>query len=226
MKDLTSTTFGLLIAFIIPGIICLFAVSYWIQPLQNLFVLFLTSDANVGLFFIVFFIGTALGLEISIIRSYIFKSWLCKSYQLSDDDFEGLHRSEYLTAFRASVDENLRYHQFWGGMVITIPILYLGWGINVSRENCAFSIAILICSTLVEAITILGAKKSYEYYVCRSKSILNKGGMKMPNGWEKHDQESEIGKSIPPPERPEPPSRPEPDHPTPPEPEKSPPSKE
>ncbi len=65
MKDVTSTSLGLLIAYLLPGLVALYAFSLWPGPLQSQFQVFLTAESNVGLFLLVILAAIALGLQIT-----------------------------------------------------------------------------------------------------------------------------------------------------------------
>jgi hypothetical protein len=162
----------------------------------------LTINSNIGLFFFIILLSVVLSLQISLIRSLLFIELICKSTKLTTEDFNNLNKENYLVAFRAVVDEHFRYHQFWGGIFIILPFLYLGWGLNKTTHSGFLFWSVLILFILISIITFWGAKQSYLHYVNRSKSIL--GGKQMPNGWDK------TRKSIPNSDRPTKPSKPAP----------------
>ena len=173
MKDITSTTFGLLIAFFMPGIVALYAVSYWSDQLQDVFQTFITSPSNVGLFFLVLLGGLAIGLQISLVRWIVFEKLLSGEIKLETKNFSKLSNEDILTSFRACVDEHYRYHQFWGGMVFVLPILHLGWGLDlVASLSDGWKIFWWVIFIAIEVLTIAGAKAGFSMYVERSNKIL------------------------------------------------------
>jgi hypothetical protein len=90
---------------------------------------------------------------------------------------KGLGKSQdRLSAFRAAVDEHYRYHQFWGGMAVTLPVVFLGWIKERWSEGSLWNtLGISALFVLVEALTFAGALDAYEPYSERAKSILEEG---------------------------------------------------
>lgn len=60
LKDVTSTSFGYVIAFLLPGLAALYALGLWSAKIAGILSTFLTSNSNIGLFLLI--IATALGL--------------------------------------------------------------------------------------------------------------------------------------------------------------------
>jgi len=172
MKDVTSTSFGLVIAFLLPGLACFYALSLWFTKLREVLHKFLTTDANAGLFLLVLLTAISLGLLLSPFRYYLYERWLCKNYKLDTPDFSKLKQGGTLEAFRAAVDEYYRYHQFWGGMSIAMLIAYLGWLKN-SWESDSISIALsFVLFFLIESVTVLAAVDAYKNYVTKTRPIM------------------------------------------------------
>ena len=192
MKDLSSTSFGLLIAFFLPGLALLVSLAFFVPYIKNLFDTFLTTSSNIGLFFLVILFSLILSLIISVFRWIIFEKIFSKGYQLEPTDFARLGGSaDKLLAFRAAVDENYRYHQFWGGIAFVIPIFILGLLISNWFEYSTFLIIVIIIFGFVSEFLIgKAAIVAYRNYVKRSKYILEGGDM--PNGWVKKDDKKNI----------------------------------
>lgn len=173
MRDISSTSFGFLIAFLLPGITGLLAVSFWVEPLQDVFVTFESAESNVGLFLLVLLFALALGLEINLVRWVVFEKWLCRNARLDPEDFKALGDQATLSAFRAAADEHYRYHQFWGCMSIILPFILIGSGpLFLTRTGIGVQAAYWFFSVLIEAITIIAAREAYLNYVRRARNIL------------------------------------------------------
>jgi hypothetical protein len=182
MKDVTSTSFGLLIAFLLPGLAALYAFSLWPGPIQSLFQVFLTAESNVGLFLLVILAAIALGIQVTAIRWVLFELLFCRRHRLSKEAFSNLGDPGKLAAFRAATDEHYRYHQFWGGLTIVLPILYLGLRSPSSNSAWAKSCWTAVVFMVLEVITFAAAIEAYSRYASRANKILQ-GGKTMPNGW-------------------------------------------
>jgi hypothetical protein len=171
VKDVTSTSFGLVIAFLLPGLIALYGLSYFSPDLQALFATFLKAESNVGLFLLITLSALALGLQVSVLRYYLIERWICRKWKLSPEQFASLGSSGKLSAFRASVDEHLRYHQFWGGMAVVMPLLFVQWLWRPPHFTGRWWL-LLISAVLMEAVTVLAARQSFVSYVQRAEAIL------------------------------------------------------
>jgi hypothetical protein len=173
MIDITSTSFGLLIANLLPGLVTLFGLSYFLPGLRRLFAAFLNGESNLGLFLLVALASIVVSMQVTLVRWYIFELHLCKKHSLAPKDFEGLGGAGKITAFRAAVDEHYRYHQFFGCMTVALPILLIGWAVENSIfggfwQGLLFSVMFL----LLEGLTVMGAFRAYISYVERAKHIM------------------------------------------------------
>ena len=72
-------------------------------------------------------------------------------------------------AYQAMIDLHYRYHQFWGGMFVSVPILTLG---NLGGFDWWTQAGALGVAGLLEWFLLWGAKDSWIRYVERSKYLL------------------------------------------------------
>src|SRR3954451_1682001 len=170
VKDLGSTSFGLLIAYILPGLVALYGLSFWLTPVASLFAGFLTAESTIGLSLLVVLMSIAIGLYVTVVRELIFERVICRTSKLCADDFSGLGSEAKLSAFRAAVDEMYRYHQFWGGIFIVAPLVYVGW-LTHTPHSISFvaSLSLLIG---VEVLSLYAAIESFKRYIFRANLIL------------------------------------------------------
>ncbi len=152
----------------------LYSFKYFSPGLEKVFETFLTTDSNAGLFFIVIFAALTIGLIITTFRWLIFERLFCRSERLTSEDFASIGADENkLNAFRASVDEYYRYHQFWGNMTFVIPIFAVGWLVKNFKSICFFSSCLWVIGAIViEIITGMAAIESFKRYVRRGKIII------------------------------------------------------
>jgi len=173
LKDVTSTSFGLVIAFLLPGLAALYALALWAPSILEMFRTFLTSNSNIGLFLLVIAIALSLGLVVTVFRWFLFERWLCKSHCLNPFYFAQLSNDAKLVAFRAAIDEHYRYHQFWGGMTVILPVLYLGWLVNYWKGGSLLLKALSFLVFIgIEYVLGRGAVAAYTIFIARAKSIL------------------------------------------------------
>ena len=172
MGDITSTSFGLVIAFLLPGLAVLYGLTFWSENAKKTYQSLLSAQSNVGLFLLVMLAGVAVGLMLTLVRWLVFEFLLCKEH-LDTANFKNLHQKERLDAFRAAADEHYRYHQFWGGMALALPVIAIGW-LKQLWDGVGLSTFILATIGIVgvEILTVCGATAAYKNYVRRGNLIM------------------------------------------------------
>jgi hypothetical protein len=123
VKEVTSTPFGLVIGFLLPGVVALFSLTYWYESAANAFDTFLTSASNLGLFIFLLLGALTLGIITSAVRWIVFEKLLNQipdlyGKKVSDEERRRMYEQERFAAWRAGIDEEYRYHQFFGGLTI------------------------------------------------------------------------------------------------------------
>jgi len=174
MSDITSTSFGLVIAYLLPGLAGLSCLWFWSARVQVVFGTFLKTESNVGLFLLVVSAALTVGLMLSVLRWLVFERWWCRDHQLRPSDFASLGTDKNkFDAFTAAVDAHYRYHQFWGGMAVAMPALYGSWLHYIYKTWSITPILISAGSVLfIEVITASAAVAAYRNYVARAHRIL------------------------------------------------------
>jgi heme A synthase len=174
LKDVTSTSFGYIVAFLLPGLAALYALSLWSAKTAEILRTFLTSNSNIGLFLLVTATALGFGLLVSVFRAFLFQNWLYRGYRLQPSDFAQLSTEAKLTAYRAAIDETYRYHQFFGGITVVLPFLYLGWLLRWNETNVWLKLLSVVLFIMIEYGIGKGAMVEYSTYVKRAKYILQK----------------------------------------------------
>ena len=172
VKDLTSTSLGYIIAFLLPGLLGLYALTYWSSTAALLIGPALKAEANVGPSVILLLIALGVGLCVSALRFFLFEKLLCRKHTFPADMFSKLAAEKKLETFKAVVDEHYRYHQFYGGCSVAVLILYTGWLrhaiYNLDRRFLFVSVAF----GLFEWLAIVTAMDSFVRYVQRGTIIV------------------------------------------------------
>ena len=176
MKDITTTTFGLMIAYLLPGLFGLYTCSFWSPTIRSQFELFSKAASNAGLFFLILLFALLVGLQLTAFRWVIFELLLCRRTALKRDEFTQLKTKEQIEVFSVMLDENFRYHQFWGGIAPVVPAFFLGlcreYGVALwSLVALQWFVAFLV----VEAVTVAAAIEAYTRYVARALASIKEG---------------------------------------------------
>ena len=175
VKELTITSFGLIIAYLLPGLIGLYGMSFWFPRIGAAFDTFLTSESNVGLFFLIVLSALAVGMLIHGIRWIVVEVWCSTpNLRLDPELFAKLAGERKLPAFRTAVDEIYRYHQWWGGIAIAGPIVFVGWmnSTEALKVGTNQSVALWLAFLALETLVMYAAWRVWEMYVTRLKLIL------------------------------------------------------
>lgn len=174
VKELNATSFGWIIAYVLPGLLGLYSMSFCMDLVRDQLKAFSTADSTIGLFFLALLTSLLIGLELTAVRWVVFECWLCKGTRLQPEEFAKLQIPDKIAAFRTIADEHYKYHQFWGSMAIVIPFFLLGLAKSQEMAFCSLNGVLgLILGLLIETITIMAAMDSYKKYVDRSRSVLS-----------------------------------------------------
>lgn len=180
MKDLTVTSFGLVIAYLLPGLIGLYGLSFWSKALSNMFSTFLTTESNVGLFLILVLASLAIGLFVNGLRWLNFEMFFFKKYRTQATFHKTLSGERKLSAYRVVIDETYRYHQWWGGAMFVIPIGYIGWLLGTWHTvSLQRQILITVLFVGIEIVCFFAALQLWKYTVAKLTNILGEGGTVM-----------------------------------------------
>jgi len=175
-KDITTTSFGLLIAYLLPGLVGLYAGRYWLDEVDRLFTTLGTISASFGLFLLVALAGLATGMLVTPVMSVLYEVLLLRDKKLDASAVGKLAETGKYGAFGAVIDEQYRYHQCWGNMSLVLLPLALGWfhtrwsGLSFVGKSTA-----VLCSVILEGAVIWAAIEAYRRYIDRATALLSKG---------------------------------------------------
>lgn len=168
MKDLTATSFGYVIAFLLPGLFGMYGLGLLSPQIAALLRPALTTDTTVGPSVIMLLTALTVGLILSAIRYLIFEKLVCHNKSLDGDLFARLIKADQLALFKEIADAHYRYHQFYGGCFIAAAITYSGWyGTSHSRLSCGWQLFSLVMFIAIEALLWASAVSSFNAYVNR-----------------------------------------------------------
>jgi hypothetical protein len=126
MKDITTTSFGLIIAYLLPGFVGLYSLTFWFNSIKEVARTFYAAQSDLGLALVLLGAALVIGLQINALRFLLFERLLCRTLRIDPANFSRLMEAPRLTAFTTVIEENFRYHQFFGGITLLIPPLYAG----------------------------------------------------------------------------------------------------
>lgn len=173
-KDSLATSFGLVIAYILPGMAGLFGLTFWFPGLRHSFVAFEKSASNVGIFLLVLMLALMVGLILNSVRWAIFEAW--HHDRLKTEELANLMLDrQKVAAYRARLEEDFRYHQFNGNTALALLILIVGslktdWAHMRSpqiAEEC-------VTAFIIGAVFVAAAIDRYRRFVDGTRHALHK----------------------------------------------------
>lgn len=124
MKDVTTTSFGLVIAYVLPGLVGLYSLTFWSGTLKSISQTFYTAQSNLGLSLMVLAASVVVGLQVNAARFLLYERLLCRTQRITADIFKiVLAEQARVSGFTTILEENFRYHQFFGSMTLLLPLL-------------------------------------------------------------------------------------------------------
>ncbi|MFK4598140.1 hypothetical protein [Streptomyces pristinaespiralis] len=171
-KDFTVTTFGLVIAFFLPGLLGLYGFSLWDDQAAETFQTFKTSKSNIGLFLLLLMASLTVGLTLTPIRALVFEEIICKNDKPDADLYKNLYRDNRHEGFRTIIDEQYRYHQFWGNSSLAAIPLMVRVTLNRFSSSILSGTLAMLAFAVVEGVTVWAAMEGYRRYVKKVNALL------------------------------------------------------
>jgi hypothetical protein len=173
LKELSATSFGYIIGFLLPGLFGLYALGLWLSDVQTLLKPALSTQATVGPSFFLLLSALTMGLLLSAVRFFCFEKLLCRAHKFDKEIFKKLGTGEKLTAFNAVVEQHYRYHQFYGGCAIAALIAFPRWLQSVwSTISSLHGVMLVGGFLLLEILMIITARDSFTRYIERGNNIV------------------------------------------------------
>lgn len=124
MKDHLGKSFGLTIAFLIPGMVALYALSYFMPDLRTWFGLMAEQSATVGGFLFVVVGSIGVGVVVSGVRWFLCDWFLAPQVSLNT---QRRREGETEAAYQALIANHYQYYQFYANTSVALVWLFLSW---------------------------------------------------------------------------------------------------
>lgn len=180
MSDLTTSiaaSLGYVLAFLVPGSSALLAMFVLTHPGRNILQYLSGYSSGSVVTGGLLLAALGLGVFVAVVRWFIFEWLIWRKVKheapFGDDVVEKLALRNRLDAYRLVVIEQYRYHQFCGGVALTLPPLIVG--LTLSYDPMAASgtwVDIVVCLLISEALLIFNAFKLLDVYFKRTGRLL------------------------------------------------------
>lgn len=126
MQSVTNQNFGILIAYVLPGFVALWGLSTRINQLQIWLGNSAEQDGTVGGFLYVTLLALTIGLVASTLR-WMLLDTLHHNTGIPRPKWSWAKLEKNLQAYILFEENHYRYYQFYGNMLVAVPIGYVSW---------------------------------------------------------------------------------------------------
>ena len=183
MKESSITNFGLLIAFLLPGFVALWAVSYVAEPVRTWFGASQDDAPTVGGFLYVTLASVVAGLTVSTVRWMVIDT-LHHVTGLARPAWDFSLLQQQIAAFDVLVEFHYRYYLFYANMVVAIvfTVLMRHWTAPASPLTMDWTDAVALLLVLV---FLAGSRDTLSKYYRRGDQLFPKSRSNQSDSVEK-----------------------------------------
>ncbi len=169
VRDITSTNFGLVIAYLLPGFVVLIGASYFSETMQAWLGATPSDSPTVGGFLYVTVGSIAAGVAASTVR-WVLIDTLHHWTGLREPRWDFSRLGPNTAAFEVLIEVHYRYYQFHANMVVAVAFAYAArkqaLGLWSAPEPLDFAFLVL------EGILLLGSRDTLLKYYTRVGQLL------------------------------------------------------
>jgi len=195
VTSLSNESFGLVIAYLLPGFVALWGVSYFSPTVDSWIATSQQGGPSVGGFLYVTLASLGAGLTVSGVRWAVVDSIHYLS-GLRRPAWKFVNLDNKLRGFLMLNESHYRYYQFYGNMFVAAGFTYAAWLISSGKGIKAAGWATVHFAVL-EAILFANSRDTLAKFYFRVAQLLGtvpnpkKGACPMSNGTGKHDAKSD-----------------------------------
>ena len=171
-QDQLGKSFGLIIAFLIPGMVGLYAVSFYVPVIREWFGIAVDQSTTIGGFLFVIVASIGMGVFISGMRWFVLEHLIWKR---ESPELNTAQRSKTQTelVYQNLVWQFYNFYQFYANTLFAIVLLYLAW---VFAERWPEGVKLVATTALlIPACFVLykSARNSLNRFDQRRESVLS-----------------------------------------------------
>lgn len=170
MRDLTPSNFGLVVAYLIPGFVVLWALGYHNSTIREWLAASPESAPTVGGLLYATLASIAAGMVVSSFRFVVIDSLHHRTgVAIPAWDFSQLH--DRLAAFETLIEIHYRYYQSHANMFVAIIFAYIAWRLEPGRPLFQLGIPDALFIS-VECMLFLASRDALGKYYLRTGALL------------------------------------------------------
>lgn len=192
--DLSSRNFGIIIAYLLPGLVCLFGLSAYSETVRDWLAATESRGPTVAGFLYVTLASLAAGLVSGAVRWAVLDTFL-ETDGVRRPSWDDQRLGDRLDAFNYIVENHFRYYQFYGNSLVCLPWAYLAHRLSSHKTN--FSATTDLAVALLCLVLFAASRDALEKYFKRSVALL--GSLEQENAMTNgnHDAGGEVKKPAP-----------------------------
>jgi hypothetical protein len=167
MERLTTSNFGLLIAFVIPGYTVCWSQSRYTPSLIH----FLGDASTIAGFLHITLVSVAIGVVISAVRWIVVDAaHACTG--LPRPAWNDSLLGDRIDAFSSIIESHYRFYQFYGNMLVAIWMAYLNERVNYGFQHIApgtLEVVLVVSSVIL----LVAARDTLRKYYDRATQLLS-----------------------------------------------------
>jgi len=151
VSGIAPLDFSLLIAFLLPGFVSLYALAYISPHIARLVNALAQGDASLGTSLGVFLLSLAVGVMISCVRAQILDTLQFKTgVEKPDLNMERLKDANVRAAYEQAVSNVYRFSQFYGNMFVSVAgLIVLKFGVDSNLISKQWELFVLMFAAAV-----------------------------------------------------------------------------
>ena len=173
-RDLLAENFGMLIAYVVPGLAALWAVSLWDPGIRAWVSAASALDSTIGGFLVLILSALGAGMVVQALRFVVFEQLLPSSRRartrwpfLRAPKYSHAARKdpEVRAALREITDQHYRYYQCHGGLACALLIVFGAWcwkDPTLWLQKAGFGVAVLALEAALVSAALDALKRTRE----------------------------------------------------------------
>jgi hypothetical protein len=168
----SSLDFSLLIAYLLPGFVGVFGLTYISDWVRQVFNALLNKDASIGAAFIISIAALAVGAIISAIRDLVLdRIQYLAGAEKPPHCISALRDANVLSAFKEAVNNTYRFAQFYGNMALALGAMLI-FKFTVARDPVHGAVTLLSCGIATVVLLLICHRRALKDCNRKLKQIL------------------------------------------------------
>ena len=162
-QDQLGKSFGLVIAFLVPGMIGLYAGSLHVPMLQDWFAVAGRAQTTVGGFLFIIIASSGAGVFLSGVRWYFLEDWIKRAVGVSaQHDIANRRENQTELVYQHMRQQHYDFYLFYSNTLVALVVLWVSWVFSQLPVLTAWTFSWATARPIV--VTLLGAAAGWVLY--------------------------------------------------------------